>query len=65
MQGLKRIGFYLLINFLVVMMLSVILAFIPMPKGQAYSLLIFCAIFGFAGSFISLALSKFMAKNGL
>ena len=63
MQGLKRIGFYLLINFLVVMMLSVILAFIPMPRSQAYSLLIFCAIFGFAGSFISLALSKFMAKK--
>lgn len=28
------------------------------------SLLIFCAIFGFAGSFISLFLSKFMAKLG-
>lgn len=63
MQGLKRIGFYLLINFLVVMMLSVILTFIPMPRNQAFSLLIFCAIFGFAGSLISLALSKFMAKK--
>lgn len=63
MQGLKRIGFYLLLNFLVVMMLSVILAFVPMPRNQAYSLLVFCAIFGFAGSFISLMLSKFMAKR--
>ncbi|MDY0127638.1 MAG: protease HtpX [Candidatus Cloacimonadaceae bacterium] len=63
MQGLKRIGFYLLLNFLVVMMLSVILYFVPMPRSQTLSLLIFCAIFGFAGSFISLALSKFMAKR--
>jgi len=52
MQGLKRIGFYLLINLLVVMMLSVILAFVPMPRDQVYSLLIICGIFGFAGSFI-------------
>jgi len=28
------------------------------------SLLVFCALFGFAGSFISLLLSKFMAKRG-
>lgn len=63
MKGLKRIGFYLLLNLLVVSMLSIILAFVPMPKNQVYSLLIFCVIFGFAGSFISLALSKFMAKK--
>jgi heat shock protein HtpX len=60
---LKRIGFYLLINLLVVLMLSVILAFIPMPRDQVYSLLIICGIFGFAGSFISLALSRFLAKK--
>ncbi len=62
MQGLKRIGFYLMINFLVVMMLSVVLAFVPMPQNQVISLLIFCAVFGFVGSFISLALSRFLAK---
>jgi heat shock protein HtpX len=44
-------------------MLSIILAFVPMPQNQVISLLIFCAIFGFVGSFISLALSKFMAKK--
>jgi heat shock protein HtpX len=63
MHGLRRIGFYLLINLLVVTMLSVILAFVPMPRDQFYALLILCGVFGFAGSFISLALSKFMAMK--
>jgi len=63
MQGLKRIGFYLMINMLVVSMLSVILAFVPMPRSDALALLIFCALFGFLGSFISLALSKTLAKS--
>ncbi len=62
MQGLKRIGFYLTINFLVVMMLSVILAFVPMPQSTVISILILCAVFGFLGSFISLALSRTIAK---
>nr|MDK2850830.1 heat shock protein HtpX [Candidatus Cloacimonadota bacterium] len=62
MQGLKRFGFYLLINLLVVMMLSVILAFVPMPRNDVIALLIFCALFGFIGSLISLALSKSIAK---
>lgn len=63
MKGLKRIGFYLLLNLLVVSMLTIILAFVPMPESQMYTLLIFCVIFGFAGSLISLALSKFIAKK--
>jgi heat shock protein HtpX len=63
MRGLKRIGFYLMLNLLVVSMLSIILAFVPMPRSQVTSLLIFCAIFGFAGSLISLAISKFSAKK--
>lgn len=63
MKGLKRFGFYLLLNLLVVSMLSIIMAFVPMPKNQVYTLLVFCAIFGFAGSLISLFLSKFMAKK--
>ena len=63
MKGLKRIGFYLLLNLLVVSMLTIILAFVPMPESQMYTLLIICVIFGFAGSLISLALSKFIAKK--
>lgn len=63
MKGLKRIGFYLMLNLLVVSMLSIVLAFVPMPQNQVVSLLIFCAMFGFAGSLISLAISKFSAKK--
>ena len=62
MQGLRRIGFFIMLNFLVVMMLSLVLSFVNIPADQYWGLLVFCAIFGFAGSFISLAASKFMAK---
>ena len=62
MQGLKRIGYFLLLNLLVVLMLSIILSFVQLPADQIYGLLIVCALFGFLGSLISLAFSKFAAK---
>lgn len=62
MQGLKRIGYFLLLNLLIVLMLSIILSFVQLPANQIYGLLIVCAIFGFLGSLISLAFSKFAAK---
>jgi heat shock protein HtpX len=64
MNGLKRIAFFLLLNALVVMMLSVILSLIKLPSDQVYSLLIICVLFGFSGSFISLLISKKVAKVG-
>jgi heat shock protein HtpX len=64
----KRVFLFLAINFLVVMMLSIILnVFHIQPYLQSYglnikSLLIFCLIWGMGGALISLALSKQMAK---
>jgi heat shock protein HtpX len=64
----KRIFLFLAINFLVVITLSLILnIFHVQPFLQGYglnirSLLIFCLIWGMGGAFISLALSRQMAK---
>lgn len=64
----KRIFLFLALNFLVVLMISFILnLFNIRPYIQAYgldvqSLLVFCLIWGMGGAFISLALSRVMAK---
>lgn len=64
----KRIFLFLLLNFLVVLMISIVLnLFNVAPYLQANgldykSLLIFCFIWGMGGAFISLALSRVMAK---
>lgn len=64
----KRIFLFLAINFLVVITLSLVLnLFHVQPFLQGYglniqSLLIFCLIWGMGGAFISLALSRQMAK---
>ena len=68
MVWLKRIGLFLLVNMLVMVTISVtsslIFGFLGVraPAGVE-GLLILCAIMGFSGSFISLMLSKFMAKH--
>lgn len=64
----KRIFLFLAVNLLVVITLSIILSiFHVQPYLQGYglniqSLLIFCFIWGMGGAFISLALSRQMAK---
>lgn len=64
----KRIFLFLALNFLVILMISIIMnIFNIRPYLNAYgldykSLLIFCFIWGMAGAFISLALSRVMAK---
>jgi heat shock protein HtpX len=64
----KRIFLFLLVNILVVTTLTVVLSFFHVqPYLQSYglnysSLMIFCLVWGMGGSFISLALSKTMAK---
>jgi len=65
-----RIGLFLLTNVAVIAVASLTLSLLGVSGILANngvdldlgSLLIFCAVFGFAGSFISLLLSKFMAK---
>lgn len=64
----KRIFLFLALNFLVVIMISIILNLLNVqPYLQHYgidykSLLIFCFVWGMGGAFISLALSRTMAK---
>lgn len=68
MAFVKRIFLFLAINFLVVLTLSLILNIFHIqpfltPYGLDYkSLMIFCLIWGMGGAFISLALSRIMAK---
>jgi heat shock protein HtpX len=63
----KRIGLFLITNLLVVLTVSVIMSIVmPMlgidPRGM-YGLAVFCGIFGMGGAFISLAISRWMAKR--
>ena len=64
----KRIGLFLLTNILVVATISILMSVLGVQpyltaRGIDYkNLMIFCLIWGFAGSFISLALSRIMAK---
>jgi heat shock protein HtpX len=68
MMFAKRIFLFLAVNFLVVVTLSLVLNIFhvqPYLKGYGLniqSLLIFCFIWGMGGAFISLALSRQMAK---
>ncbi|WP_372598761.1 protease HtpX [Amphritea sp.] len=69
---MMRIGLFLLTNIAVIALASVTLSLfgvgsILQANGvnlDLGNLLVFCAVFGFAGSFVSLFLSKFMAKKG-
>lgn len=65
---MKRIVLFLLTNVMVMLMLSVVTHLLGLnswlePAGINHSMLLaFCAIFGFGGAFISLLLSKTVAK---
>lgn len=67
----KRILYFLLTNILVLLTISIIFTLIPGTwkyigedgQLQLGTLLIFSAIIGFTGSFISLAISRWMAKR--
>jgi heat shock protein HtpX len=65
----KRIVLFLLVNILVVITISVLLNVLGIQpyltaRGMNYQrLLAFCLVWGMGGAFISLALSRFMAKQ--
>ncbi len=65
-----RIILFLLTNLAVIVIAGVVLSLLGVngymnSNGLDFSsLLIFCGVFGFVGSFVSLFLSKFMAKRG-
>lgn len=68
MQIFKRITLFLLTNILVVVTIGIAWSLISSFFGleginqSMTSLLIYCSLFGFGGAFISLLMSKFMAK---
>lgn len=68
MLWFKRIGLFLMVNVLVLVTISItstilMNAFNIQVGVGTQGILIYCAIIGFSGSFISLFLSKFMAKS--
>jgi heat shock protein HtpX len=68
---MMRIGLFLLTNLAIMLVAGLVLNLLGVGKfishGQMnlQSLLIFCAVFGFTGSFISLFISKWMAKRSM
>lgn len=69
MKWLRRISLFVLTNVLVLVTISLALSVfqsvtgINLYSGQMSGLLILCAFWGMGGAFISLWMSKFMAKN--
>lgn len=61
---MMRIGLLLATNFAVLMVAGVIMSLLGLDEGSKISMLLFCALFGFGGSFVSLMMSKTMAKRG-
>jgi heat shock protein HtpX len=65
-QMAKRIFLLVVVNILVMATITVVLALFRVgnyfPQGGLASLAVFCLFWGFGGAFISLALSRFMAK---
>ncbi|MFT4248604.1 MAG: protease HtpX [Pseudomonas sp.] len=58
-----RIALFLLTNFAVLILASVVMSLLGVNSSQMSGLLVMAAIFGFGGSLISLLMSKFMAKR--
>ena len=68
MSFIKRYFLFFLTNLLVLAMVAVVLgllsAFFPAVRESGYGqLLVISGLFGFGGAFVSLALSKWMAKR--
>jgi heat shock protein HtpX len=68
---MKRVFLFLATNLAVVLVLSLVAQVLGLDRymaangGDLTGLLVFCALFGFGGALISLALSKWMAKRSM
>src|ERR1051326_6970595 len=66
MQIIKRIFLFAVVNILVMVTITVVLGVLRVghffPAGGLGGLAVFCLVWGFAGAFISLGLSRWMAK---
>lgn len=64
---MKRIALFLATNFAILIVFSIVINILMSVFGISYGstqgLLMFAAVFGFGGAFISLAMSKWMAKR--
>ena len=64
---MKRVLLFLATNLAVILVLSIVLnivfSFLGIDRSGIGGVLVFAAVFGFGGSFISLAMSKWMAKR--
>jgi|SRR5438128_294675 len=62
----KRILLFLVVNALVVLTMSLVLSLLGVPSylggGRFGALMVFCLVWGMTGAFISLAMSRLMAK---
>jgi heat shock protein HtpX len=59
----KRVGLFLATNLAVLALASVVMSLLGVNGNQFGGLLVMAAIFGFGGSFVSLLLSKWLAKR--
>ncbi|MDH5821582.1 protease HtpX [Luteimonas sp. RD2P54] len=59
----KRIALFLATNLAVLALVSVVMAVFGIDPATNAGLLVFAAVFGFGGAFVSLALSKWTAKR--
>ena len=66
MQMTKRIFLLLVVNILVMTTITLVLGLLGaghyLPQGRLAGLAVFCLVWGFGGAFISLGLSRLMAK---
>jgi heat shock protein HtpX len=59
----KRVGLFLATNLAVLALASVVMSLLGVNGSQFSGLLVIAAIFGFGGSFLSLLMSKWLAKR--
>lgn len=59
----NRIALFLATNMAVLVLFSIVMAVFGLDPATMGGLLVLCAIMGFGGAFVSLALSKWMAKR--
>lgn len=60
-----RVGMFILTNIAVLAVLAIVSGFLGLPGDSYQALMVFSAIVGFGGSFISLAMSKWLAKRSV
>jgi len=62
-EKVLRIGLYLATNLAILVLLGIVMSFLGVDSRSTSGLLVMAAIFGMGGSFISLAMSKWIAKK--